>query len=1123
MARFTQLSSVLPRCSRGSGSRCFIGALTALVLFMLIAPPESRAQILYGSLTGNVTDPSGAPVPRANVEAVDAGTGVMTRATSNARGIYLFTDLQPGMYRVTVTATGFSTAVQRNVRVEANAERRQNVQLALGALAQQITVAGAPAGLQTDRTDIRNQLSNTQISNLPLGTTLNFQSLLTLVPGVTPPVFQHSYASNPSQALDYYSNGQSDYTNNTLIDGTPVPNYWQENYIAYVPPANAIQSVNIVTGNFDADQGEAAGSVTSIVIKTGTNNFHGQAWEYNTTSSLQARNYFFYGGTVPKDVVNQFGLDLGGPILKNKLFFFVDWQRYRASQDENTITSVPPIAIRNGDLSGTGTPIYDPYTGNPDGTGRSPFPGDIIPASLMSAAALKMTSLIPDPNYGAETGIADNYFTSGDLRFDTDDVDLKVNYNPSAKATLFTRYSAQPAYIFDPQVLGPAVGDALGQTGQVGPANDLTQVVSLGGTYTFDPNLLLDANVGFTRLNYAAAGVDEGVNYGLDVLHIPGTNGPLSYEGGIPFFELSGLADMGNASVYNPFFWRDNDFLYAANLSWIKGSHSFRFGMDTQRPDLNHDQPGDVWGARGGFGFTGGLTALNGGAAPDAYNSWGDFLLGLPQQMGHDYQDMTPNTLRALTLSAYARDQWQVSKALSVNYGVRYEFWPFPTEAHFGSLNYDVSSNTSFLGGTNGVPKHAYVNVGHGQFLPRLGVAYRLNAKTVVRTGFGMSADSTPLVDMLYIYPGVVPEQIIGVNSYSAAGSLVTGIPAITLPNPSVGKFPLPTDLGTDYFSPNFRRGYVESYSLFLQRELGRGFNAQVGYVGEHGVRLMMEQDVNADGPGGGTAALPLYVRFGNSNSITDEGPSTSSHYNALQVQVTRRLGGAQLGAFYTYSKAMDWGDDDGGLTFNWGPALTRNYADAGFDRTNNFEFYAVQGLPFGHGKRWVNHGFAAMFLGGWSVSPILSAMSGTPFTVFASGASLNSPANTQTAEQVKPQVAILGGHGPGAPYFDPNAFASVSAVAFGNSGRNLLRGPGAFSLDLSLARDFKIKERFTLEFRAEAYSLTNTPEFANPSDTSVSDAILGANGLVTNLNGFDTITSATGQRQIRFGLQLSF
>jgi hypothetical protein len=342
-------------------------------------------------------------------------------------------------------------------------------------------------------------------------------------------------------------------------------------------------------------------------------------------------------------------------------------------------------------------------------------------------------------------------------------------------------------------------------------------------------------------------------------------------------------------------------------------------------------------------------------------------------------------------------------------------------------------------------------------------------------------------------------------------------------PDLSQGKFQLPTNVGTNTYPAPFQRGYVESFNFTLQRDLGKSTDLQAGYVGSHPVRAVNYLNVNATGPGGGNANTPLYKLWGNANTINLITPFNGASYNSLQTQLTRRLaGGSNVAILYTYSKALDYADtSNGSLTWNWSPVLDRNKALAGYDRTHNFQLHGTYPFPFGRGQKWVTGGIGAAILGGWTLNGIVSRDSGTPFSISSSTASLNAPGNSQTADQVVSSVAILGGHGPNAPYFDPNAFAPVTAVRFGNSGRDIVRGPGLFNVDASLFREFRVREKLKAQFRAEAYSLTNTPSFGNPSVT-VSNAAF-TNGVVTNLNGYDIISSASGARQLRFGLKIFF
>ena len=325
---------------------------------------------------------------------------------------------------------------------------------------------------------------------------------------------------------------------------------------------------------------------------------------------------------------------------------------------------------------------------------------------------------------------------------------------------------------------------------------------------------------------------------------------------------------------------------------------------------------------------------------------------------------------------------------------------------------------------------------------PRLGIAYRLNEKTVIRTGAGISVDPNTFRYLRDDYPATISTQYSGANAYQAAGTLRTGIPSVVGPDLNQTSFMLPAAVGTTTFPQVFNRGYIESYNFTVQRDAGAGINVQAAYVGSRAIRSTAIQNINAAGPGGGNAGRYLYPSFGRIADIKYFMPFNTASYNSFQTQVTRRFAGSLLGVSYTLSRAIGYVDDtDGGLTWNWVPMLQRNKAVAGFDRTHNLQFYGNYDLPFGRGQKYANSGLLSKIVGGWQTNWILSRMSGTPFTVGTSGTSVNSPGNTQTADQILSNVAILGGHGLGQPYFDPNAFGPVTTARFGSSGRNLSAG----------------------------------------------------------------------------------
>jgi hypothetical protein len=521
----------------------------------------------------------------------------------------------------------------------------------------------------------------------------------------------NSAGGNPQRAMTANVNGQSSQGNNTRIDGVQDAYPWLPNNIAYVPPVDAIETVNVATNSFDAEQGTAGGAIVNVQIKSGTNAFHGDAHEFHTDNALKALNYFNPPNfKVPLNIFNQFGGALGGRIVKDKLFFFGDWESTRQTQAPagGNPQTVPLDPVRTGDFRGLvdakGNPItiYDPNTGGPNGANRTPIScngvQNMICPSRIDTAAAAMVALIPEPN---QPGITNNYLSGQKGSFSRDDIDGKINYVASQRSTVFGRYSFSRSDIFDPPVLGAAGGNAtLG--GQPGNSFSRIQVVGLGATYTFSPNLMLDANGGFTRQRINAENTDIAKDkaFGLETLKIPGTNDPANQlYWGQPAFQFGGAgglyANLGNASTGNPFVFRDNQYVGNANLTWIRGRHQLRFGIEYNHVQLNHFQPqgGTFQTARGSFRFSGAATeqvACAGGKctaqnAPSTlqYNSFADFLLGLPTELGKAVQNVDPIALRWSQWGWYARDQYQVTPKLTLNYGLRWEFirWHIATMA----------------------------------------------------------------------------------------------------------------------------------------------------------------------------------------------------------------------------------------------------------------------------------------------------------------------------------------------------------------------------------------------------------------------------------------------------------
>ena len=787
--------------------------------------------------------------------------------------------------------------------------------------------------------------------------------------------------------------------------------------------------------------------------------------------------------------------------------------------------TLPTAAFRNGDLSGAGTTIYDPAS-NANPALRTPFQNGQIPADRIDLAAREMLRRLPATNL---PGFNNNYTASGVAEYNRTNFDAKINYTASDRLSLFGRYSLSPHLIIDPPALGEAGGDALtqGAGGQQGSAPGRTQVAGLGGTYTFSPTLLLDVNLGYTRQRLGAQAPDvNGTNFGLDVLKIPGTNGPELLQSGIPGFQISGFSNLGNAQPANPFLFRDNQYVGSANLSWFRGKHSFRFGFDEQNQQLNHFQPQGNGGPRGIFAFSGNATALQNGPAANQFNAFAAFLLGLPSSASKTEQLRNPMSLRLKTYAFYARDHWQATPKLTITYGLRWEFYPFPTRDHVGVSRFDPETGLVYTGGLSGVPEDTGADAGVGQFLPRVGVAYRLDDKTVLRSGYGQSADPRPYIDFRSAYPIFnsfsMPQPA---NPFNPVTTLRQGIVnPFSVPDLTNGILPLPSNVSITTYPKNLDRQAIHSFNFIVERQLRWGFSGSAGYVGTRAVGQMGYININASAPGTGDAGRPLFTHDAQGNpvritaNVTSVQPFKTTTFDSLQTQFTRRWGSSILGIVYTWSKAINYADNDGGPRIAYQPEAERNRGVAGYDRPHNLQTYFVWDLPFGQGQRWASNGIAGKILGGFQLNGIFSAMSGTPFSVIqGSAANLNAAGSGQVPDQILPQVRYLGGIGLGNPYFDGSAFAIVNIPAsqpqrFGNEGRNTLRGPAFRNVDLGLFRSFSLSEHFKLQLRAEALNALNHPNFSNPDGDITSTTFR-----------YVTSTTGTGERNFRFAIRLSF
>lgn len=1102
---------LLRRKSFHAISPCVVGVL-ALALSGWVGVRPAAAQVLYGSVVGTVTDPTDAAVPNATVTLTSKDTGNNRTATTDAAGRYSFVNVLPGRYDIKVTSTGFRTFTQSDLDVSPNTVARSDFKLEVGQLTETISVEATQAALQTEKADTHTEIVSKQIENLPLSGYRNYQTLINLVPGATPAAFQNSITDTPGRALQTHINGGNAQTNITRIDGATSVNIWLPHHVGYVEPEEAIDTVNITTSAADAEQGMAGSSAVTLITKSGTNDIHGSAYEFHDDQHLKARNFFQAAGTQkPLSIYNNFGATVGGPIKKNKLFYFLSYDGTRQRQGAPGFYTVPTADQRAGNFSAYSTVIYDPNTGNPDGTGRQPFAGNIIPANRLDPIAQKLQSYYPSPNVVGPT--LNNFFASGGPILSRNYFDAKINLNVNDREQVWGKYGRMWAISGGQPLFGVAGGPGLGGA-DPGQGDTLIQVATIGHTHTFSPHLILDGVIGYERQGQHVTPSDFGTNYGLQ-FGIPNTNGPDPLQSGFPDIAISNYTGFGVPN-WMPLQRVEESYTHSDNLTYTHGAHEFRFGFDLVRHHLNHWQPEVGNGPRGYLGFGGSPTALNGGPSPNQFNAYADFLLGLDTSTDKSLQYILM-TGREWQFGWYARDRWQISRNLTLDLGLRYEFYPLMTRAGKGIERYDPNTNQVFLGGRGGQPDSVGITVSHKLFAPRVGLAYRLGDKTVIRTGYGINYDPIPFSRPLRgWYPLTIDAAKVAPNGFAPAGTIAQGVPNPIGPDLSTGIVPLPGNVAErSPWGGEIHRGYEQSWNLTVERKLPENVLMSVAYVGTHSVHLLADYDINAGYPGSGVANLPYNLLYGRTVATQMWDGYLSSNYNSLQVAVTRSFSnGLMIKGAYTWSHTIDYTDDDGwaSVGWNWAPVFQRNRATAGFDREHVFQVGWLYELPMGKGKMFAKSGVAAAVLGGWQVNGLMAAYTGTPFTVGDSGSLLNAPDNSQTANQVAP-VQLISAVGPGTFYYAPTSFASVTkAATFGSTGRNILRNPGVWNTDLTIAREFPIKERLHMQFRSEWFNFANTSHFNGPASTSVTG---GAN--------FMSIRSSYGERQIRFGLRLQW
>ena len=1082
----------------------FLGLLTAVLCF---------GQTTTATLDGFVRDQTGALVPGAAVTATNTQTGVATAATSDEKGGFQLSFLLPGTYDVAAEKAGFKRTVRRGVTLLVAETTRIEIALEVGATTETTTVTGEAPLVKVDTSEVAQVVQQKAIEELPLnsGTGRNFTALMTLIPGAirTNPV---GTFDAPQGNSSFAVNGQRDSENNYMVDGAD-NNEVLLGIVTILPPPEALSEFKIQTNDYSAEFGRAGGAVINVETRSGSNQIHGSAFEFNRNSAYSGRGPFDPARLPPLNQ-NEYGVTLGGPLKKNKLFLFGDWEGFRQAFGTTYIASVPTVNQRAGVFlasEGAGT-IYDPTTGNP-------FANNTIPSNRMSSVGQALLNLFPQPNLpgtvSAGNGVANNFTGPVVQTQHVNRVDTRFDASISTKDAMFARYSIFDAFTALPPLFGPvATGNIPGSPGK-GPSRD--QSIVLGEVHTFSPSLINEARFSFSRIRDTYYNYDYGVNEATQ-LGIPNINtfGPIST--GLPIISISGLSALGTTGPI-PALRYENSFQWLDNVTWIHGRHKVKFGADIHRIRGDFYQI-SLASPRGQFNFDQNYTSNNGAARTGL--SVASALLGLPSTESRGVIYDFPSN-RIFEPFFFVQDDIKVTEKLTFNLGLRYELYYPPVDAFDNQSNFDRTNGYMRLAARGGNSR-ALVNLDSNNFAPRFGFAYAMDKNTAIRGGYGISYfpdkfgatggtlnDNYPFISLQTVTP---PSIYVPSPQYA----LSAGIPSPTIPNLTQAEIPL---VGSaTYFDPNYKIGYVQSWNLTVQRQVFKDLSLEASYVGARGVHEFGNNHFNLNlpmpGPGAVVPRQPYYSLNPLATTVNLRDSSEWSSYQALQVKVQKRLShGVWLLGSYAFAKSID----DNASSYNplsW-DGVTRG--PSANDFRHNITISSVYELPIGRGRA-LGHNMNPVldaFIGGWQANGIYTFRTGVPSTATLSAALASQEVNTGGSDrpnQVAP-AALSSGRRSLAQYFNTAAFVALppASYIFGNAGRDTIRGPSFSNLDASLFKNFQIKERFKVQVRGEFFNAVNHPNYGQPG-TSFGTATFGA---ITSL------AANSNMRQGQVGVKILF
>jgi hypothetical protein len=1019
--------------ARAVRSGAFWVALVVTIL-AITSPQNMLAQAVYGSVFGTVTDSTGAVVSNATVTVTDVAKGTSVTTQTDGSGQYRVQHLIPDTYTVSAEASGFNKVTTENVVVYADTAPKVDISLAPGSVNTAVTVSAAAPLLQTDHTDVNVILNERAVETLP-NLNRNFTAFELLTPGTTYIGWNVDESQNPQRSQQIEVNGQLPFATGYELDGTD--NQDPVIGIAVINPnLDAVSEMKVTSQNYDAEFGKAVAGLVTAQTKSGSNSFHGSAFEFRRSDAQQARDPFSQsqpnpvtGKFIPRNLHNQFGGSVGGPIIKDKLFFFIDYQGLRERNGTSGIFTVPTAAARSSCLAAAADPtnpalacdlsdylangqVYDPSTGDPiTGLGRTPFVNNQIPGNRLSVPAINLLNLLPTPNHGAPGLLSSNYAASGTGVFDTNQADVRLDTQLSQKLHVFMRYTFFDSALDGASVFGDAGGSGFGTNGFAGSDTSQDHSLAAGGDYTLSPKWLTDFRFGWFRYHFNEH--QPGYNQPLGAnLGIPGVNtGDLNLNGGLPSFNIEGLSTYGVTTA--PFYENENQFQVTNNWSHSIGSHNIKFGADV-RYAIQHAIGLDNNNFRSGnFHFA----ASNSGAAgPNQSPGVGlaTFLIGNTTQFQRTQTADTNAQEHQWRAFYYAQDQWRVTNTFSLSYGLRWE-WYFPEAVNGkgkGGL-LDLDTGNVRIAGYGGYGNDLNVQKSWTMFAPRIGFNWQARENTVVRAGYGrvygMGWSGNFFGEVLtFTYPVQVSQNLNSAGSYASVFSLTDGPPAYTFaPIPPDGNFPLPDGISVPTRPLKVRLPTLDAWNLTIQQQLTPSTALQIAYVGSHGTHNMFDSSNQFD-PNQGTLAgfqqinpltglvytyndrqpyfngdaQTLGVNFGHpfgwTQSLRYNINEATSSYNALQVKLEKRFSkGFQVLSHYTWSRAMSHES----YYFAIDPRV--GYGASYYNRPNAFVLAGNWDLPTGRGRafggnvpRWLD-----LIIGGYALDGTVTVESGLPFT----------------------------------------------------------------------------------------------------------------------------------------------